>query len=536
MEFEVDSIIETRPQREIVKQTHRDAKMNQQKPIQPSDSLQKAGRGLLSITASKLYFIVAGYAVALALPRLLGSPEAFGLYAATVSSISVINNVMNIATIQTVSKRVSESLANASTTLRQGLRLQLIVGGLLGGTVFFGARFLAEDLLLDPLMVPYFRVVSVVLFSNALYATLVGFLNGSQLFQRQAALDMTYTTLRSVGILGAAALGLGVLGALSGYSCAVVTLLFISLIVVGIGQPSKDLPWKQWLGLMGPLWLYHLSINLILLVDMLILKRNVAAIALLTHETQSVAADIASRYAGFYKAAQQFAFVPYQLLIPVTFIVFPMVSKAISDRDIKSTRNTIREAMRFSLLACLAMASPIAGAASGVMRIAYPEDYLAGSGALSVLTIGIACFALFVISATLLNGAGRQTQAAIIAVIGLCIVVTGNIIFVRLVGIGERTLIAAASGTSLGTGFALVAAVIAVYRSLGATIPPASLLRGLVAAIVGFSTAYAIPCENRLLSFAALLVGGLSYVIALFVLREIRTSDIETVKRILRKS
>jgi stage V sporulation protein B len=521
---------------EIAGQTKTDREMNEQRPEQPSDSIKKAGRGLLSITASKLYFIVAGYAVALALPRLLGSPEAFGLYAATVSSISVINNVMNIATIQTVSKRVSENIAKASITLRQGLRLQVMVGGLLGGAIFFGAPFLAEDVLLDPLMVPYFRVVSVVLFSNALYATLVGFLNGNQLFQRQAALDMTYTTLRSTFILGAAALGLGVIGALSGYSCAVVTLLLISLFVVGIGKPSGEFPWKQWLGLMAPLWLYHLSINLILLIDMLILKRNVAAIAIQAHETQAVAADIASRYAGFYKAAQQFAFVPYQLLIPVTFIVFPMVSKAISDRDIKSTRDTIREAMRFSLLACLAMASPIAGAASGVMRIAYPEDYLAGSGALSVLTIGIACFALFVISATLLNGAGRATQAAIIAVIGLCIVVTGNIIFVRIVGIGEQTLIAAATGTSLGTSFALAAAVIAVYRSLGATIPFASLCRGLVAGFVGFSTAYIIPCQSRLLSFGALLAGGLAYVAALFILREIRSSDIETVKRIVRKS
>jgi len=513
-----------------------DPEENKQKPERTSDSIKKAGRGLLSITASKLYFIVAGYAVALALPRLLGSPEAFGLYATTVGSISVINNVMNIATIQTVSKRVSENIAKASTTLRQGLRLQLLVGCLLGGTIFFGAPILARDLLLDPLMEPYFRVVSVVLFSNALYATLVGFLNGSQLFQRQAALDITYTTLRSSCILGAASLGLGVIGALSGYSSAVVTLLLISFVVVGVGQPSKEFPVKKWLVLMAPLWLYHLSINLILLIDMLILKRNVAAIAIQAHETQAIAADIASRYAGFYKAVQQFAFVPYQLLIPVTFIVFPMVSKSISDRDIKSTRDMIREAMRFSLLACLAIASPIAGAASGVMRIAYPEEYLAGSGALSILTIGIACFALFVICATLLNGAGRPALAAIIALIGLGIVVTGNVAFVRMVGIGERTLMAAATGTSLGTGFAMVAAAIAIYRSLGATLPFACFCRGLVAGLIGFATAYAIPCQNRLLSFMALFAGGMAYLAALFILREIRTSDVEMVRRIIRKS
>ncbi|MBN1653888.1 MAG: oligosaccharide flippase family protein [Deltaproteobacteria bacterium] len=510
--------------------------MTGQQTKQPSESVMKAGRGLLSITASKLYFILAGYAVALTLPRLLGTPEAFGLYSATVSSISVINNVMNVATIQTVSKRISENLEQASTTLREGLRLQLLVGGVLGGTFFFAAPILAKNLLLDPLMVPYFRVVSIVLFSNALYATLVGSLNGRQLFQRQAALDMTYTTLRSTCILGAAALGLGVLGALSGLSCSVLILLVISLYVVGIGRPSNRLVWKRWLALMAPLWLYHLSINLILLIDMLVLKRTVAAIALAAGETPAIAADIASRYAGFYKAAQTFAFVPYQLLLPVTFIVFPMVSKTISDDDIVSTRNTIREAMRFSLLACLAIASPIAGAASGVMRLAYPVEYLAGSGALSVLTLGIACFALFVISATLLSGAGHPTAAAVIGIFSLCIVVTGNVSLLYLAGIGDQTLVAVATGTTMGTSFALVVSAYAVYRYLGATIALASLCRGLLAALAGFLTAYIVPSNTRLFSLAALVAGGLVYLAALFVLREIRQSDIEMIKRLARKT
>jgi O-antigen/teichoic acid export membrane protein len=94
-----------------------------------ADRTRKAGRGVLSLTGSKLYFIIAGYAVQVLVPRLLGSPEEFGLFAATMGGISILNNVMIAATIQTVSKRISEDASAAETTLRQGLTLQLLVGG-----------------------------------------------------------------------------------------------------------------------------------------------------------------------------------------------------------------------------------------------------------------------------------------------------------------------------------------------------------------------------------------------------------------------
>ncbi len=43
----------------------------------------------------------------------------------------------------------------------------------------------------------------------ALYAALVGSLNGRRMFMHQAGLDMTFSTVRTIGIVGAAALGYG---------------------------------------------------------------------------------------------------------------------------------------------------------------------------------------------------------------------------------------------------------------------------------------------------------------------------------------
>ena len=75
-----------------------------------------------SITAAKVYFILTGYTVQLALPRLLGSPETFGLYSAAMSVVSILNNVLIVATIQTVSKHVSEDPRRAPVRSGRGFR------------------------------------------------------------------------------------------------------------------------------------------------------------------------------------------------------------------------------------------------------------------------------------------------------------------------------------------------------------------------------------------------------------------------------
>jgi stage V sporulation protein B len=497
--------------------------------------VKRAGRGVLSMTGSKLYFIVAGYAVQLLLPRLLGSPEAFGLFSTAMSMVSILNNVLIAATIQAVSKRVSENVDASATTLRQALELQLVVGVAVGGTLLLSATPLATHVLLDPLLGPLFQLSAVVVVSYALYAALIGALNGRQDFGRQAAFDMSYTTLRSAGLLGAAALGFGALGAFGGFAGAAALVLLAALVVVGPGRSGSRAPWSAWLTLMAPLWLYQLCLNLILQVDVTLLKRTVAELAMQAGSAPEAAASLASRYVGFYRAAQTFAFVPYQLILSVAFVIFPMVSQAVSLGDEDATRAYIRGALRFSLLVLLAIAAPIAGASADVMRIVYPGDYLAGSGALAVLSLGMVCFALFVISATIMSGAGRPGLAAGVAMVAVLLVVGCNVWFVRRVGLGDFTLVAAASGTSVGAVFALVAMGTAVNLQFGTFIAPATLVRVLVAAAVAFVAARAVPGTSKLTSVIALASGGVAYVLALFAVRELGRRDIDAVLRIVKR-
>ena len=64
---------------------------------------------------------------------------------------------------------------------------------------------------------------------------------------------------------------------------------------------------------------------------------------------------------------------------------------------------------------------------------------------------------------------------------------------------------------------------------------PACALRVLVAAAVGFGVARLMPHDTALGALAALIVGGLSYVAALLLVRELRAADMEAMAAVFRK-
>lgn len=497
--------------------------------------VKKAGRGLLAIAGAKAWFIITSYAIQLSLPRLLDSAAEFGLYKATLSGVSLLNNVLIVATIQSVSKQVSEREDATPALLRQALRIQLVLGGLLAGSLFLGAPALSR-VLLDDSLTPLLRVGCVVVFAYAIYGALVGALNGRHRFGKQATLDISFSTLRAAGIVGGAALGFGAFGALAGWSAAAVTVTLLALALTRrdlFGAGGEALPLRRWLRFMAPIWLYQACLNGVLLLDVQVLKRTLAELALEGGATAEAAAETASRYVGYYGAAQTFAFVPYQLILALTFVVFPMISRATTEGDVEAAKKTIRQAMRFALLVLASIAAPIAGAADGVLRIAYPEEYLVGAPALAILVFGVVAFALFVICATALSSGGRPGLAALVAGVAVIAVVLSGRLWILASGGGVASLPATAAGTSLGMTVAFLLAAAVVYARFRALFAPLTVLRALLAAAAAWSAARFIPHETRLMALAALAGGFTTFLLALLVLREVSRDDVGALRRVL---
>jgi stage V sporulation protein B len=468
------------------------------------------------------------------LPRLLGSPEAFGQYSLAMSIVSVVNNVLIAATVQSVSKRISEDENLASARLRQALALQLGVGGVLAGTLFLGSGWLAK-VAYDAELVLLLRIAAFVPLCYALYAALVGSLNGRRLFQKQAALDITFSTVRTVGIVGAAALGFGAAGALTGFAGAALTITLIALFAVGVGSRGPRLPVWTWFSFLLPIVFFQLMLNGTLLLDVWVLKNTAAQLGIEAGMDVAAAADQASRYVGLYRAGQNFAFVPYQVILSVTFIVFPLVSRATAAGDVEAARVHIRGALRFSLIVLFALAAPLGGGAEALIRLAFGPQFLEGAGTLQVLVFGQVALAMFVIIATVLSSAGRPVLSAMIGLVALITVLAANRLFVRWVGLGEHTLAAAALATTLGPTLALVLGTLAMWRLFRVGLPVATLLRCGIAASIAFWVARQLPQDSAKLAPVVLVISGLVYLVVCALTGELNRSDVMTALASVRK-
>ena len=489
-------------------------------PPQSSDA-QRNRRGLLWITGAKAFFIASSYGTQLVLPRLLGTVADFGLFATAMNVVSILNNVLIASTLQSVSKFVSGAEDHASAILRQSLRWQALLSLAIGGALWALAPWLSSRVLLDPKLSTMLRIASVVVGSYAIYASAIGYLNGRRRFRAQAQFDIGFSTLRTLGILGAAALGFGATGAFTGLAASAFLIMLSSVLYVGLGRPGEAPQLRSWLAFAAPLAFYQICLNGVLQLDLAVAKRVVAEIALERGSAPEAAARLASQYAGYYRAAQTFAFIPYQLINSVTFIVFPAVARVAALGDVKQARDTVRAAMRGSLLALLAIAAPVAGASSGVMRLAYPEVYVASAPALSVLIFGIVAFSLFAIASTLLNGLGRPLLSATVAAIASALVVFADTAALRWGPLSEeRSLASLALATSLGMLFALVLAGGVLYRTTSAFLPWRTLLRASVATLLAYFSAHLLPHGRPLQALLALALAEGVFLGSLWLLGE----------------
>lgn len=482
--------------------------------------------------SAKAVFIATGFFVQLLLPRALGSPEEWGRYSTVATITAIVTNTLIAALLQTVSKRTSDDEARATRTQREGLWIGAGFAVLFGGGFAAAAPLMASHWQHDETLTPLLLGAACIIAAYCLYAPLIGSINGQREFSKQAKFDMGFALLRGSAIL-IGAVTAAAAGAVLGFATAAAIIAVFAIALIGYGSGPSFPNIRAWMAYLIPIAIYQASINGVLQLDQPLLRANLAELALSRGDSAEEATALASSMAGFYRAAQTFAFVPYQLVLSITFVVFPTVARTTTTNDIEGTRTAVRGAMRLSLIVLLAMAMPIAGASSGIMRIAYQETYVAGAPALAVLAPGLVSFALFAIGASILAGAGRARTTALIATASLVLVIVANRTAVRAVGIGDHTIMAAASATSVASLAALIAVGAIICRSFGAFLPPLSTIRTLLSGGCAWLAAHSFPHESALGALGACFTGALAYFVALVLLREIGPSDVALIRRVL---
>ena len=498
---------------------------------------RRTGRGGVAVTAAKLYFILAGLVQQIALKAVLGL-DGYGALSSSLAAASIVYNPVVGASIQGVSHAVATATDEGrATALRRALALHAGLALTIGAGFWLAAPWIGASTG-APHLVPSLRVLSAVLVSYGLYAPLVGALNGQTRFGTQAALDALAATLRTAGLIGGAfwfvragaGAARGAEGAAIGFTLSSLAVLLVALGRVGIGRAgASGFAARRYWHFIGPILLGQVLLNLLFQADQLMLRRF-GADAALAAGLDSAAAD---RLVGAYRAMQLFCFLPYQLVLSVSIVLFPVVARAHREGDRAAVSAYVRQAIRIALLASGLMVSVTAGLPGPLLELVFGADTAAlATGAMRVLALGLGNLALFGVLTAVLNAIEQPRLGLIVTALAFGFVVAACLLRVRGLPFGPELLLQTAWATSVALLLATGVALLIVLRAAGGVLAPASLIRVLGALGGALAVATWLPARSALGTLLASAAVAASYVLFLTLSGELGKDDLRYLRRI----
>lgn len=503
----------------------------------PTDSAQRAGRGGLVVSGAKLYFIVVGLVQQVALKALLGL-DGYGALSSALSAASIAYNPLVTASLQGVSHAVA-TRPDDGDALRRVLAPHAVLA-LASALGFFMLAPLVGGLTGALHVVPALRLLAVVLLAYGLYAPLVGALNGRARFTSQAALDVLAATLRTLGLLGGAYwLGSahsaegwsGVEGAALGFALSSALILIVSLMLVRIGKRASSGPGLvEYAHYVLPILLGQVLLNVLFQADQLLLRRFAADAAL----TVGLSPTAADPLVGAYRAAQLFCFLPYQLVIAISVVLFPLLAATARTGPREHVTRYVQSGVRISLLVIGVVVSVTSGLSGPLLRLVFGDDAAGlGRAPMQLLSLGLGAFALLGVLTSVLNSLSAQRQS--LAVTALACVLIVLLCFWRVQGqpLGAELLWQTAIATSSALIAATLVAAALVARRAGGFVARSSLLRILGSLCLAIAIGRALPEPSRLLTPLYSALVALAYCLALILLGELTRADARALARLL---
>jgi stage V sporulation protein B len=499
------------------------------------------------VLGAKVFFLVVGF-IQQPLLRLAVGLNDFGALAQALVVANTVNNVVVASGTQGVSRIVAGAPGSEPEALRAALRvhvpLALTVAAAMAATAPLYARFEQAQDVVAPLL-----VLAMVALLYGLYAPLIGYLNGRNRFGRQAALDVTFATLRTLGLIGFGYAFVtcgrsGVLGTTIGWVAAAACIVPLAVRATGLGKPVASGASRPagvptpgaYVALLLPIAGAQLCTNLLMQVDIALLGRFLSESAATTTFTGGAPRDAVKSWVAIYRECQTFAFLPYQLLFSITLVLFPMLARARADKDEQAVRAYVARGARLAAIFCGLLVGVVVAMPESMLSFAYgAADAARGADVLRVMALAQAAFAMLGIATTVLTSLGGErtaaliTLGAVIAVAGACATIVPPAAF----GHAQLVRSAQATGGSL-VATLLVAGAIARART-GAFVPAATIARVTAAVAACLVVGMRMPRVGRLATPIVAVVVAAAYVALLVGTREIRAADLAMVRSLATK-
>jgi stage V sporulation protein B len=458
--------------------------------------------GALYISLSSMIFMISGYVVNLWLGRSLG-PVEYGIYGVVVSVMSMVNIIQTSGMPRSLSKFIAEKKSNRRLLLKSAFSLQIVSSLALSVFLFLISDLLAQ-LLNDPGLSKYIKFSCLIFPVYGIYSLYLGYYNGMRNFKKQSILTGAYSISKLVAVIILTKY-YHLFGSIGGFIVAPLITLFIGIELPSIG--------KLWAGYKK---LIYFSLPLISFAFFSTFQQSVDLylIKALSGEPSWV---------GFYTANQNIAKIPFFALSVFATILFPSISKSVSEKRPDITASIISRSIRYVLLVLIPITALLSATSHELLGILFSEKYLAGSESLAILIISFSFLTVFSILANILNGAGNPHKSAAISISGVVV----SVIFCYLL-IPKYGMSGAAYATGIGGVFVTVAASFQIIKMFDVLVSFFSVSKILLASSVIF-----IISKSLDMSLPVLLVwyplSLIFYIIILVFAKELTKKDLGVV-------
>jgi len=372
-------------------------------------------KNALLIPIAKIYFIFAGYILQMVMSRFLTVSQ-MGIYQYVNSVISPVNMVLIQSGVQSTSYFVSRDEENENKVKFFALKVFSLFSIILFLILQLFAEIISVFITKDIENAIYFRIASGIFIFYGVYAVLIGFINGKKLFKNQALFDMGYTTFKILLIIVSLILGYNLFGVLLSWVISTFVITVIAIFSVKIGKNGFTLK-KEYFQYIFPIVIYQFLFYVLLNIDTWLLGYLSSSENVLNN-------------GGNYLAVSNIAKIPFQIVLSITFIIFPIISK--SNLAEKENLNVyIFNTFKYAVLFASPFVATIFINPKIFLLIIYGQNYLNNIIPLKISVAGTFFLALFVISNSIIAALGKPKLPVVFIILTIIVASILNFILTK---------------------------------------------------------------------------------------------------------
>jgi len=354
----------------------------------------------------------------------------------------------------------------------------------------------------------------------SVYAVLIGSFNGRKEFKKQAVFDMIYSTLKVGSIAVALFAGFKLKGLFAGWIFATVIIVVLSFLKSEnkIKNPQVQIKYTELIKYSLPIMISQAFFYVLLNIDTWMLG--------FLSESEDVLVN-----GGNYLTVTTISRIPYQIVISVTFIIFPFLSELSKLKEKKSINDYITNTFRYALLTASPFVILISVYPEIFLKVIYGKSFIENGKFLSILVVGILFLSLFMINNTIITALGNPRINVFIMIFIIPLSVFLNYRFITLKGMGGLVI-----STSISFFTAWLMTYFYIVKNYGHFFPLKTFLRFSFIFFVYRLTFPYLKTDNVLNGIISLALGGIFIYFLYFALMEFNRNDLNSIRKLIKSS